>query len=378
MAGTDLVQRTQQTVELLDHPQYLEQIEELLPENVPLKRFMQVAKTAIRATPDLVNADQGSLFGAIIRCAQDGLYPDNHEAALVPYKGKVSYLPMVTGVIRVARDYGWLMHADAVYENDEFEWLGSDQKPLHRHPRPGTDRGQLVAAYAYATQHGETMAVALYEDDISRRRKKAQTQNVWTEWPEAMWRKSAAHALYRKLPRSDRDLTHRFDENIDPAVAAAILYGPDGAAFRVTSPPAADALDAGRPPADEPSNKAADGVERGQQADGAVPAASSVPDEDDDEDEDEPLPPAAANAGELAAAAEAVAGEVVPSGGWKGMTLAQVADAGDTGVEWLGYALRHPTKYDDGFVAALETYVQGALPELWATHAEWLEQKAAA
>jgi recombination protein RecT len=355
MTGTDLVQRTQQTVALIDHPQFLEQVEALLPEDVPLRRFVQVAKTAIRSNPDLVEADQNTLFAAIIRCAQDGLYPDKHEAVLNVYSGKVTYLPMVHGVIRAARDYGWLMHAEAVYENDQFEWRGSDEKPHHRHPRPGEDRGALVAAFAYATHGAETMSVVLYQDDIAKRRAKAQTDKVWKEWPEAMYRKSAAHALYRKLPRSERDRVDRFDETVqlEQAAAAELLYGPDGASFTAREISAAP-NDSAEPSAVPPDEGPGTGGEP-QQAEPASPPspAGSAPGDDD-----EPAPPWAA-----AAAVE------IPAGQWKGKTLADVA-AIEAGREWLAWALKNEGRFNEPFYAALTGYVEGALPELWAEHTE--------
>jgi recombination protein RecT len=354
MAGTDLVQRTQQTVALIDHPQFLEQVEALLPEEVPLRRFVQVAKTAIRSNPELVQADQNTLFAAIIRCAQDGLYPDKHEAVLNVYGGKVTYLPMVRGVIRAARDYGWLMHAEAVYENDQFEWRGSDEKPYHRHPRPGEGRGGLVAAFAYATHGAETMSVVLYEDDVAKRRAKAQTEKVWKEWPEAMYRKSAAHALYRKLPRSEGDRVDRFDETVqlEPAAAAELLYGPGGTSFTAREISAApnDSAEPSAIPLDEGPD--AGGETRQAEPTAPSPAAGSAPGDDDPEPE-----PAWAAAGAVE----------VPAGQWKGKTLADVA--GDaSGREWLAWALRNQGRFNEPFYTALTSYIEGALPELWADH----------
>jgi phage RecT family recombinase len=339
MATTDLVQRTQQTVALIDHPQFLEQVEALLPDDLPLRRFVQVAKTAIRSTPELVEADQNTLFAAIIRCAQDGLYPDKHEAVLNVYGGKVTYLPMVAGVIRAARDYGWLMHAEAVYENDEFEWRGSDEKPYHRHPRPGESRGGLVAAFAYATHGAETMSVVLYQDDIQKRRAKAQTDKVWKEWPEAMYRKSAAHALYRKLPRSERDRDNRFDETSEATPAVELLYGPDGATFAAIP---ASPLDAA-----EPLEAAGTGGISQQAESAPIPAGSAPGDEDDPE----PQPAAKPDYGAT----------VVPSGAYADMTLAAVADLGEDGEKWLTWAARNKGRFEEDFATALLAFIDEQL-----------------
>jgi recombination protein RecT len=89
-ASTDVVQRTptQEALAQLRHPSFLEQIKNALPGNVTPERFVRVAITAIQQTPELVTADRKTLFGAIVRCAQDGLLPDGREAALTT-RGKV-------------------------------------------------------------------------------------------------------------------------------------------------------------------------------------------------------------------------------------------------------------------------------------------------
>jgi recombination protein RecT len=43
-----------------------------LPAHVSVDKFTRVAMTAIQNNPDLQNADRRSLFGAIVRLAQDG------------------------------------------------------------------------------------------------------------------------------------------------------------------------------------------------------------------------------------------------------------------------------------------------------------------
>src|SRR3546814_18024947 len=43
-----------------------------LPAHVSVEKFTRVAQTAIQNQPDLANVDRKSLFGAIVRLAQDG------------------------------------------------------------------------------------------------------------------------------------------------------------------------------------------------------------------------------------------------------------------------------------------------------------------
>jgi recombination protein RecT len=354
MTGTDLVQRTQQTVALIDHPQFLEQVEALLPDTLPLRRFVQVAKTAIRTNPDLVAADQTSLFGSIVRCPQYGLNPDGHEAALVPYKGKVSYLPMIVGLRKRLADYGWTLKTRVVYSNDEFEYSEEPQHIRHVPVRPGGDRGDRIAAYAVATHRdGRRLQIILDSDEIAKRRAKAQTQAVWNEWPDAMWEKSAGHAIESEIPKAERDRMALPEDDLEPAQAAELLYGPDGTSFAAREISAAP-TDSAEPSA-IPPDEGPDAGEETRQAEPTAPSPAAGPAPGGDEDP-EPEPAWAA-----AGTAE------VPAGQWKGKTLADVA--GDaSGREWLAWALRNQGRFNEPFYTALTTYVEGALPELWANH----------
>jgi recombination protein RecT len=354
MPSTDLVTRTKETVALIDHPQFVEQVEALLPDTLPVKRFVQVAKTAIRSNPDLVTADQPSLFGALIRCAQDSLVPDNHEAALVLYGDKVSYLPMIGGVRKRLAEYGWTLKTRVVYSEDDFSYSEEPQQLRHVPVRPGAPRGERVAAYAVATHRdGRRLQIVLDAAEIEKRKAKARSKNVWNEWPDAMWEKSAGHAIFDEIPRAERDrMTVPADNGVDDAVE--LLYGPNGDQFTALEAPADP------PSGDEPTRAATEapttdnGGEPQQAEPDASLAAGSAPGTDDDEPQPEWVD---------------VGRTVVKGGNWNGKTLAQLA-ASEKGREWLAYALANPGKFDPNFHENLAIYVEGALPELWAAHTE--------
>src|SRR3546814_9174090 len=74
--------------------------------SIPVEKFHRVAVTAISSNPDLLNVDRTSLFGALMKAAQDGLLPDGREGAIVPFKGKASWMPMVAGIMKKVRNSG--------------------------------------------------------------------------------------------------------------------------------------------------------------------------------------------------------------------------------------------------------------------------------
>ena len=142
-----------------------------MPAHIPVERFVRVVLTAIQNSPKLAEMDRASLWNASMRAAQDGLLPDGREGALVPFKGKVTWIPMVAGIrkkVRNSKDIAtWDVHA--VHAKDQFEFeLGDDpfikHKPYMPSPlersgaetdeqyrarlRAHVDPGPLIAVYS--------------------------------------------------------------------------------------------------------------------------------------------------------------------------------------------------------------------------------------
>jgi hypothetical protein len=57
-------------------PAFRTNLEQALPPNVSIDRFIRTALTGIQQNPAVCDADRQSLYLAIQRCAADGLLPD--------------------------------------------------------------------------------------------------------------------------------------------------------------------------------------------------------------------------------------------------------------------------------------------------------------
>lgn len=363
---------------------FVDQVALALPPNVDAKRFARIAVTAIQATPELALCTRESVAQALLRCAADGLLPDGREAAITKFHNskenvdEAQYMPMIGGFRKIAADHGWALRTTVVYANDEFEYTDEPPSIMHRSVRPGMERGELAYAYAVAThKDGRRMQVVLHPDDVAKRKAVAKTKKVWEQWPAAMWEKSAGRDLFGQLPLTDHELVDRVMAAMaasDPAYAAEQLYGPESVTEHVDLETGEITAGVASPTdtASTPDGAASSGGS--QQAAAAVSSAAvAVPGDDD-----EPEPgPATTQADELAEAAR-VAGTAEAVGNYKSMTIQQVHMLGEEGAEWFSYVLRHPAKYDDAFYAAVETFVQGLLPELYAVHVEWLAAREAA
>lgn len=362
MTGTDLAIRTEKLVERVESPEVRDRIEALLPDTIPYTRFASVAKTAIRSRPELAGADERTLLGALVRCAQDGLMPDGREAAINVYRSKVKnadgsdgyiqkaeYLPMIAGLRKNLAEFGWTLKTRCVYTGDDFEYVEEPQSIRHTPARPGVERGQRRGAYAVATHRdGRRVQIFLDEAEIAKRRAKAKTDKVWQEHPDPMAEKSAGHAIFDEIPRAERDrMIVPTDNGVDQAVE--LLYGPDGDTFTAIEAPAGHPSDGGEPqPEAHTEAEAPDtvGDETPQAAASSSAEGVAVPGTDDGEPQ----------------APWVTAGDTLVDGGqWDGKTLAQIA-AIEGGDEWLAYALNNPAKFDEAFNENVAAFVAGAFP----------------
>lgn len=124
-----------------------------LPKHLTPERLVRITMTAVQNTPKLLECDRTSLFAAVTTCAQLGLEPDGvlGQAYLVPFKGKVQFIPGYKGYLTLARNSGEIssIQAHEVCQNDAFEYsYGLDEK-LHHIPAEG-ERGEITHFYAYA------------------------------------------------------------------------------------------------------------------------------------------------------------------------------------------------------------------------------------
>jgi len=184
------------------------QFQAALPSHITVEKFTRVAMTAIQNNPDLATADRNSLFGSIVRLAQDGLLPDGREAAIVLFAGKAQAMPMIGGILKKIRQSGDVSYVSAqiVYSNDHFEWtLGFDEAITHRPAPLDEEPGEPVAAYAVAVlKDGSRLLEVMRKSEIEKVRNvsRAKGNGPWVQWWGEMARKTVMRRLSKRLPMS--------------------------------------------------------------------------------------------------------------------------------------------------------------------------------
>jgi recombination protein RecT len=181
-----------------------------LGNTVPSARFVRIAKTAVNSNPELANAERTSLLSAITQAAQDRLVIDGKEAAIVMFKGKAQYMPMVAGLVKKMRqhsDFASISHG-IVYQREidegRFEYVKGDSEYLKHDPILfDKDKGEPVGAYAVlTTRNGDKFRAVLDKEAIIKRLAKGNNSPAKREWESEFWIKTVLKHLYKIAPNS--------------------------------------------------------------------------------------------------------------------------------------------------------------------------------
>lgn len=212
-----------------------------LPSHIKPEKFQRVVMTVVQQQADLLTADRASLLASCTKCAADGLVPDGREAALVVFNTKnksgqwekrVQYMPMLTGIIKRARNSGEIagIVVNVVHANDEFVQTPDDfDHPIrHRPPKLGEDRGKPIGAYALVKlKDGTIMHDVMDRHEIDRVRAVSRSgdNGPWKDWWDQMARKTVFRRLSKYLPMDadpDLDQILRRDDETDAATIDAV------------------------------------------------------------------------------------------------------------------------------------------------------------
>lgn len=197
-----------------------DQFKMALPDHIPPEKFVRVIMTAVNQEPRLQQADRRSLYGAAMKCAQDGLLPDGREAALVTFGKTVQYMPMLSGILKKIRNSGELgsISAHCVYENDEFNYWVDEHGEHIKHTPTFSDGGAPLLYYARASTKDGAAYIELMtikQIDKVRAVSKAKSGGPWTSWFEEMAKKTVLRRLSKRLPMSsDLEMVIQRDDEL--------------------------------------------------------------------------------------------------------------------------------------------------------------------
>lgn len=189
-----------------------------LPSNVSAEAFRNAAIVAAQDNPQILQCSAETVFKSIRKLAAAGLVPDGREAALVPFKGSCTAIPMVFGLIKMARRSGDVrdIRAHTIYEKDEFEYVVGDEERLTHKPVLFGDKGDPIAYYAIAIlKDGTIVRTFMDTAEVERIRRgaasqggSAQPKGIWLNHYEQMAHKTVIRRLVKRLDLSAEDMRH--------------------------------------------------------------------------------------------------------------------------------------------------------------------------
>jgi len=173
-------------------------------------KFIQIAANYVEQNQGLLEKNRASLYNSIIRSAQQGLYLDGHEAALVPFNGEVKFMSMYKGLLKQVRNSGELasINCGVVYENDTFEFFVDEIGEHIKHvPNYKEKRGKHSATYAIArTKDSNAPYIEIMREEEIQDCKKASRARSNSPWDgpfsDEMRKKTVLRRISKRLPMS--------------------------------------------------------------------------------------------------------------------------------------------------------------------------------
>lgn len=224
--------------ELLDNAK--DQLAIALPGHLDVDKLLRMSMTVLQQNTDLLECTAESVVGAIMQCAQLGLYPDNTvlgHAYLVPFNTKVKLpdgsfrwrkrcqlIPGYRGLIDLCHRSGAIQWVDAfpVYEGDQFRYQYGlnpvlDHVPADPEPITETDPmtnveivtgyNPRVLQYVYALgklKNGDLRFRVMHvsEVDAIRLRSRAADKGPWVTDRVPMSQKTVLRQWVKYVPMS--------------------------------------------------------------------------------------------------------------------------------------------------------------------------------
>lgn len=177
-----------------------------LPENFNKERFAHNAVALINDKPELQKFGKEQLASGLIRGALSGLDFYSGEAYLIPYNGKLQYMPSYKGVKKMAMQHSARpikdIYAKVIREGDEFV-----EEIVHGEPSISfkplfMNKGEIIGSFAVCLYQDGTMVYEVMSiDDIEACRKQSKAANspAWKNFFSEMARKCAMNRLCKNI-----------------------------------------------------------------------------------------------------------------------------------------------------------------------------------
>lgn len=176
-----------------------------LPAGMDVNRFRMICLRSIASEPKLQRCSLASLYKAITHAAEMGLEPDGRLGHLVPFGNDAQFVADYKGLIWALRKYAGIKRvmANAVYENDEFDYAFGLEQKLHHKPTLG-ERGALTHFWCTITDaDGEVQFDVMTKGEVDAIMEASPTRGKSGPWKNhyaEMGKKTVIKRTVKKTP----------------------------------------------------------------------------------------------------------------------------------------------------------------------------------
>jgi recombination protein RecT len=205
--------------------------------------FLEEASFAMQLLSDndylarVARGNPDSLKRAVLNVAIIGLSlnPYKKQAYLVPRKGKVCLDVSYQGEVDVHVEAGAIKYAVAelVYQNDTFQWIGMNSRPMHKFD-PFGDRGRLLGGYVIAElPDGSVIATHMSITEIHQQRDRSESfkagkNSPWITDNQEMCKKTMIRRARKSWPKANySERARKVEEVLDEANPVLLSPSPE-------------------------------------------------------------------------------------------------------------------------------------------------------
>ena len=191
-------------------------LREALPKGISPEKFIAIAARAIVEGYKITDYDKQSIVSALLKCADHRLLPDGREGALVSFKGQLTFIPMVQGIIKRLIEGGNVKKIEArvVMEGDDFKFSYGLNPVLDHSPAAPKDGAKVIYAYAIAWIDGADPTFdVMTRDEIDKCRPLKWDKTPWRTHYGEMAKKTVIRRLAKRIPVSDDFISIFSDED---------------------------------------------------------------------------------------------------------------------------------------------------------------------
>jgi len=207
--------------QLVNHPYISNQLKVFFGENKSekvintFKSNFMVLITDDTVQKTLEKADKFTVVQSLINLTKDNLSinPHDKESCIVAYGSKAVAIPMWRGKLKRMQETGVIQYLDyleCVYSTDKFSNnMGKFQHEIN-YKRPANDTiiGVLLVALM---PDGRSRAKFVLSKDIEKRRTKSKMPNIWKEWTDEMYKKTAITIFEGEIGKRSLEYSEQYE-----------------------------------------------------------------------------------------------------------------------------------------------------------------------